>query len=72
MAEVSIYTISRLRSGDYKIVRSSASGNEAAPITLDRVAMELYFSGRTLVRGTLTGAWDDLDRIGIVEFSVIE
>jgi hypothetical protein len=72
MPEVSIYTISRLRNGDYKIVRSSASGNEAAPITLDSVAMGLYFSGRTLVRGTLTDAWDDLDRIGIVEFSVIE
>lgn len=72
MPEVSIYTISRLRNGDYKIARSNASGSEAAPITLDRVAMELYFRGRTLVRGTLSDAWDDLDRIGIVEFSVIE
>jgi hypothetical protein len=72
MTEVSIYTISRLRSGNYKIVRSRASGEARDQIILDRLAMELYFKDSTLVRGKLTDAWNDLDRVGIVEFSVIE
>ena len=38
----------------------------AAPIILDRLAMELYFKDTSLVGETLTDAWNDLDGIGVV------
>ena len=69
---ISIYTISALRSGDYKVVRSQVSGHVWLPFILDRSAMENYFSDAELVRGTLTEVWSDLERVGILEFSVIE
>ena len=69
---ISIYTISALRSGDYKVVRSQVSGQLSPPFILDRIAMENYFIDAELVRGTLTEVWSDLERVGIVEFSVIE
>jgi hypothetical protein len=67
-----IYTISALRSGDYKVVRSQVSGEASSPFIFDRVAMENYFRDAKLVRGTLIDVWGDLERVGIVEFSVIE
>jgi hypothetical protein len=69
---ISIYTISVLRSGEYKIVRSQVSGQLSSPLILDRIAMAGYFSDAKLVSGTLAEVWNDLERMGIVEFSVIE
>lgn len=69
---ISIYTISALRSGDYKVERSQLSGQLSPPFILDRIALENYFMDAGLVRGTLAEVWNDLDRVGIVEFSVIE
>jgi hypothetical protein len=72
MPEIRIYTISLLRDGNYRIIRATTSGDVSAPIILNRLAMEDYFRATKLVRGTLTQAWEDLDRVGIVEFTVIE
>jgi hypothetical protein len=72
MPMISIYTISALRSGDYKVERSQLSGQLSPPFILDRIALENYFMDAGLVRGTLAEVWNDLDRVGIVEFSVIE
>jgi hypothetical protein len=72
MPMISIYTISALRSGDYKVVRSQVSGQVSPPFILDRSSMENYFSDAELVRGTLAEVWSDLVRVGIVEFSVFE
>ena len=69
---ISIYTISALRSGDYKVERSDVSAQLSPPLVLDRIATEDYFMDAKLVRGTLAEAWNDLARVGIVEFSVIE
>ena len=72
MPMISISTISALRSGDYKVERSQLSGQLSPPFILDRIALENYFMDAGLVRGTLAEVWNDLDRVGIVEFSVIE
>jgi hypothetical protein len=72
MPMISIYTISVLRSGDYKVERSDVSGQPSPPVVFDRIAMEDYFRDAKLVRGTLAEAWNDLERVGIVEFSVTE
>jgi hypothetical protein len=72
MPMISIYTISALRSGDYKVERSDVSGQPSPPFILDRIAIEDYFGNAKLVRGTLAEVWNDLERVGIVEFSVIE
>ena len=54
------------------MVRSQVSGQLSPPFILDRIAMENYFIDAELVRGTSTEVWSDLERVGIVEFSVIE
>ena len=71
---ISISTISALRSGDHdhKVERSDVSGQPSPPLILDRIAMEDYFRNAKVVRETLAEVWSDLERVGIVEFSVIE
>jgi hypothetical protein len=59
------------KKGDYKLVRSNISGDVSSPFILDRLAMENYFKDARLIRGTLTDVWNDLERVGIVDFSVI-
>jgi hypothetical protein len=66
---VTIFTISLLKDGNCALVESSVSGDVSAPVTLRRSALEDYFRGTDLVRGTLEQALKDLDRIGIVEFT---
>jgi hypothetical protein len=73
MPMISIYTISALRSGDYcKVERSDVSRQLSPPVVHDGIAMEDYFRDAKLVRGTLAEVWNDLQRVGIVEFSVTE
>lgn len=65
-----IFTISVLNNGNCRLTRSTTAGDVSAPVVLRRADVENYFKGSVLVRGTLADAWEHLDRVGIVEFSV--
>jgi len=72
MPGVLIFNISLTKNGSCRVTRSTAAGDVTSPVVLRRSDLEHYFKGSTLVRGTLSDVWEDLDRVGIVEFSVIE
>jgi hypothetical protein len=67
-----IFNISLINNGNCRVTRSTAAGDVTSPVVLHRPDLEDYFKGSVLVRGTLADAWKDLDRVGIVEFSVLE
>ena len=67
-----IFNISLINNGNCRVTRSTAAGDVTSPVVLRRPDLEDYFKGSVLVRGTLADAWKDLDRVGIVEFSVLE
>jgi hypothetical protein len=77
---VFIFTVSLLKDGDCSVTRSTLSRDADAPVVVRRADLENYFKGSVLIRGkwvgitagTLVGAWNDLDRVGIVELTVME
>jgi len=67
-----IFNISLTNNGNCRVTRSTAAGDVSSPVVLCRPDLEHYFKGSVLLRGALADAWEDLDRFGIVEFSVVE
>jgi hypothetical protein len=67
-----IFTVALLKNGDCKVTQSTFSGNVRPPVVLHRTDLKTYFRGAVLVRGTLEEALNDLDRVGIVEFTAFE
>jgi hypothetical protein len=72
MPGVHIFNISLTKNGNCRVTRFTAAGDVTPPVVLRRPDLERYFQGSVLVRGTLSDVWEDLDQVGIVEFSVID
>jgi hypothetical protein len=66
------FNISLMNNGNCRVTRSTAAGDVTSPVVLRRPDLEDYFKGSVLVRGTLADVWENLDRVGIIEFSVVE
>jgi hypothetical protein len=67
-----IFTVTLLKNGDCEVTQSTFSRDLRLPVVLHRTALENYFRGIVLVRGTLEDMLKDLDRVGIVEFTAFE
>jgi hypothetical protein len=67
-----IFTVTLLKNGDCEVTQSTFSRDLRPPVVLHRTALENYFRGIVLVRGTLEDMLKDLDRVGIVEFTAFE
>jgi hypothetical protein len=72
MLELYLYSIALLRRGRYRVVRSTRSGDVLTHVGMDRMQLADYFRKGMVVSGTLEDVWKELDRAGIVEFSVME
>ena len=72
MLELYLYSIALLRSGRYRVVRSTRSGDVLTHAGMDEKQLAEYFRKGTVVSGTLEDVWKKLDRVGVVEFSVME
>ena len=79
MPSVFIFTVSLLKDGDCSVTRSTLSRDADGPVVARRADLENYFKGSVLrgkwggiTAGTPVGAWNDLDRVSIVELTVMQ